>query len=103
MPPMDKNTASWLLHAAFAIGFAAIGFVGKMIVDDVTQLALKVDAIPEKYVAKSDYQYDQDRVLHAIELLGVKLDENAKSIESDYNRRMDKLEATLQEALKNGR
>ena len=103
MPPMDKNTASWLLHAAFAIGFAAVGFVGKMIVDDVTHLARKVDAIPEKYVSKADYNHDQDRVLHAIEGLGHKLDDNAKNIEADYNRRMDKLEDTLQQVLKNGR
>ena len=100
---MDKNTANWLLHAAFAIGFAAVGFVGKMIVDDMAVIAEKVDSIPMTYVQKSDYVNDQDRVLDAIERLGLKLDENAKGIESDYNRRMDKLEGTLQEALKNVR
>jgi len=107
---MDKQTLNWLLHSVFAVAFAAIGFVGKMIVDDVTHLADKVDEIPTTYVLRSDYQHDQDKLLMAIDRLGLKLDtattnmgskieSSSEKIEADYNRRLDKLEKLLQDSL----
>jgi hypothetical protein len=96
----DKNTTTkdmvhWIVNAAFAIVFTCGGFIMNMAFNNIDKVEDKVDSIPLTYVTRVDYKDDQGKLFDALKSLGEKMDHNAEYIESDYNRRMDKLEAIL--------
>ena len=90
-----SNMVSWVLHASFAVLFAAGGFIINLTFVGIEKNSDKIDLVPEKYVSKTDYREDQARLLNAISDLGDKIDHNSEYMEADYNRRMDKLEDIL--------
>lgn len=90
-----KQTLNLFFNVAYAIAFAAVGFIINMGFTQVNSIEAQLDAVPEKYLLKSDYQYDQQQILKTLESISNKIDHNTEYLEADYNRRMDKLEKIL--------
>jgi len=99
-PTDNKDAFNWMLNVAYAIAFAAMGFIIQIGFSAQQELGRRVDEMPEKYILKMDYKSDQERLVSELQEIKQAIKHNAEYMESDYNRRMDKLEKLLQESLK---
>lgn len=71
------------------------------------KLAERVREIEKTYVTEQEYDADQNKVIIELRSLSTKFDGDMRNlrrdIESDYNRRMDKLESALFENARSGK
>ena len=98
-----KEIAHWLLSAAYAVIFTCGGFIINMAFSNIERVEARVNDIPITYVLKSDYKDDQQEIMVELRGISEKIAHNAEYMEADYNRRMDKIEALLQDRIKAGK
>lgn len=94
-----KHIMHWVIHALYGVVLACGGFITSQIFSNIEKLESKVDAAPMIYVQKADYKDDQDKLTQALRDISDKIDHNSEYMESDYNRRMDKIEKILTDRL----
>ena len=103
----NKINSNVLINIFYGIGFTAISFIILLgfstldkLAENVKQLDERIDDIPIHYIQKVDYVTANQQLISELKRLSEKLDERSRNIESDYNRRMDKLERTLEEYIR---
>jgi hypothetical protein len=94
-PSDNRDALNWMLNIAYAIAFAAMGFIVQIGFTAQSRLEERLDSIPINYILKDDYREDQMRLLRELQEVKDAIQHNAEYMEADYNRRMDKIEKIL--------
>ena len=90
----------WVVNAVVALLLTLLGWVANDMRDSIEKLEGKHEQLPEKFVLKTDYHRDYQRILVELGHISDKIDSTARNTEADYNRRMDKMEANITDLLK---